>query len=240
MSHGIYTALSGAMSEERALENISDGLANVNTNGFKGSHIVFKEQLGQLTSELGPKDHPHVQVSVEDTVLDLTQGALLQTGRPLDVALTGPGFFAVKTPEGNALTRQGDWHLTDAGELTTRQGFGVLGHKGVIHLPKSSDVRIDGQGAVFANGAFVDHLLRLDVKGPSEITRRGDALFATNKDVRARSVTTPVESGCLEKSNVNSVAAMTQLIGVHRAYESHHRALETYRAMGQKTNSELG
>lgn len=280
MSHAMYTALSGAVAQERALEVVADNLANVSTQGFKATRLTFKEvltdsdgrpaisaaevqaqmreerieaqkrgedvqaleraQMNRLKAggeESGP---PHVQVEVAGGYLDMSTGPLKTTNNPLDFALTGPGFFSVETPAGERLTRQGSFIVSADGTLSTIQGHAVQGQGGPIKVNPQAEVIADPQGAIFADGVYVDTLKRVNVATSKDLQRQGDALYSVKPGARVDEVQTPLQPGSIEQSNVNAVSAMTQLIGVQRAYESYHRALETVRGLEQKTSSELG
>jgi flagellar basal-body rod protein FlgF len=291
MSHAMYTALSGAVAQERALEVVADNLANVSTTGFKGTRLTFREVLtdadgrpsisqaevqaqqemararamaaagaqggaaaakaagaepvganagadGQAHAASGP---PHVQVEVAGAYVDMSTGPLKTTNRPLDFALTGAGFFSVQTPAGERFTRQGSFVLAADGSLVTLQGHPVQGASGnPIRMNPQSEVQADNTGAIFADGAYVDSLRRVNVATSKDLQREGNALYSVREGARVDEVQTSLQGGALEQSNVNAVSAMTQLIGVQRAHESYHRALETIRGLEQKTSSELG
>jgi flagellar basal-body rod protein FlgG len=280
MSHAMYTALSGAVAQERALEVVADNLANVSTQGFKATRLTFKEVLtnsdnspaisaAEVTAQMrqerieaqkrgedvhmlelaqneklknpGSSSGPsHVQVEVAGGYLDMSTGPLKTTNNPLDFALTGPGFFSVETPMGDRLTRQGSFVVTADGTLSTLQGHAVQGQGGAIKVNPQSEIIADPQGAIFADGVYIDTLKRVNVATSKDLQRQGDALFSVKPGARVDEVATPLQPGSIEQSNVNAVSAMTQLIGVQRAYESYHRTLETIRGLEQKTSSELG
>lgn len=280
MSHAMYTALSGAVAQERALEVVADNLANVSTQGFKGTRLTFKEvltdadgrpaiSLAEMQAQMrqarieahnrgedvaaleraqaqalkgggassGP---PHVQVEVAGGYLDMSTGPLKTTNNPLDFALTGPGFFSVETAMGERLTRQGSFVVAADGTLSTLQGHAVQGQAGPIKMNPQAEIIADPTGAIFADGAYVDTIKRVNVATSKDLQRQGDALYSVRPEGRVDVVDTPLQPGSIEQSNVNAVSAMTQLIGVQRAYESYHRALETVRGLEQKTSSELG
>src|SRR4051812_39839406 len=129
MSDGIYTALSGSLAQQHSLDVIANNVANASTAGFRGDRVVFGEMLAgaqQKSAEVDPRQAAPQRtdqfVRVEENTLDRTNGMLRQTGNSLDVALNGDGFFKVRTPQGDRLTRAGNFQMREGGELTTMEG----------------------------------------------------------------------------------------------------------------------
>ena len=232
MGDGMYAALSGAVAQERAIELVADNLANVSTTGFKGSQLSFKEVLMQKS------DTPNSTVQTEAlaSVIDFSQGALRTTHNPLDLALMGPGFFSVQTPEGERYTRNGSFHLDAKGHLLTNEGYGVLGKDGPIRLPVDGSLEFDEHGVVWLDGSAINRLRTVNFADPQSLERQGGALWRGREPTV---VDAPIRSGALENSNVSAVHTMNQLIIVHRSYEIYHRAMEMMRNTDHKV-SEVG
>ena len=230
---GIYAAMSGAIAQQQAMESLSDNLANIGTVGFKGSRISFQDMVSTLT--------PHTRVA--QVTPDLSQGAMRSTGNPLDVALGGPGFFAVNTADGERYTRQGTFRLRADGVLENQDGLPVQAEGGGdIRLPPNSAPHIDHMGTVFANDAAVARLRIVNVEDLASLRREAHGLWGAGNTVPAESnyPNTRVESGMLEQSNVNAVHTMTGVIAAQRAYESYHRAMEMIQSMQQKLTNDVG
>ena len=150
MSGSIYMAATGALAYERQLQLLSNNLANVNTAGFKKDRGRFREF--SLSTAAGSENFAlrsdRLQVPEYwmeySTYTDFSAGALRKTGRPFDLALSGNGFFCVRTPDGVMYTRRGDFTV-DADELlVTQEGFPVLGKGGEIRIDlakPSGDIR---------------------------------------------------------------------------------------------------
>lgn len=238
MSHAIYTALSGAVAQERNLETIADNLANVNTAGFKGSRLSFRSLLAAQEGVEGQS--PHIQVEISHNQNDFTQGHVLKTGNSTDVALRGPGFFSVLTEDGERLTRQGSFIHSGDGYLRSQSGHAVLGEAGPIAGPPDRPMVINSDGSVFCDDVYLDTIKRSHAEDPNMVTREGNAMWRADDLNALTPVLTPLETGALEKSNVNPVTAMTQLINVQRSYEMYTRAIDTVRNLEQKTSQELG
>jgi len=139
---GILNAAHGLSYYSRLQEVTANNLANVSTDGFKVDRMT-----GQMT--------PGTSYPVPVQHLDLAQGGLRETGRELDVALNGPGFLVVKTPQGERLTRGGSLHLDPAGQLVDPDGNPIMGTKGAIVLT-ASKVEIQSDGTVRADDVAIN------------------------------------------------------------------------------------
>lgn len=236
MADGIYAALSGAIAQARALDVISNNMANASTTGFKRDDLVFKEIFKQAGAN---PDVTHRQVVLEDVVPNLSQGSLKTTGNPLDVALEGEGFFVVQTSGGERLTRAGSFNLDPAGTLVDAGGNAVLGDAGPIVVPPEGGASIDVTGNVLSRGLPVGKLRVVNAE-TGDLIREGNNLWR----VKDGSTPTPVdsahvESGSIEGSNVSVVASMSELIWVTRVFESFQNTIETFRSIDQKTANEI-
>ena len=238
MSNGIYTALSGAVAQEEALAQLAHNFASIQVTGFKGSKSAFAGVLAsnmQMPNENGPTEG--MQVFLSPQVIDLRQGEIRTTGYPFDLALQGPGFFQIQTPEGDRLTRDGHFSWGTDGTLQTRDGYAVLGTQGPIRMTLSTDTKqIDQYGQVVVNDTVIDKLRIVDVDHAS-LQRVEHASFRSDEPPFL--IDTPVQVGALESSNVNGLGAMTRLIGIQRAYENQHQAIRIIRGVEQKLTSEI-
>ena len=228
MNRGIYPPMAGALALERRLEVLSHNIGNVHTTGFKKDKPIFATILGQTSgpSVAGIDLFP----LVDGLPPDRSQGVLVHTGQPLDIALEGEGFFVVQTPEGNQYFRGGSFFRNVNGLLVTHAGDPVLGKKGPISLPVG-DVGIDGEGRIQVNNRVVDQLRLEKVPLGEEMAKVGD-LYWTMSSRGEPAVGTKVQQGMLEKSNVNPALDMVELIKVTREYEQMQRAI---RAMDEMT-----
>ena len=228
MNRGIYPPLAGALALESRLDVLSHNIGNVHTTGFKKDKPIFATILSQTSgpSVAGIDLFP----LIDGLPADRSQGVLVHTGQPLDLALEGDGFFVVKTPDGNQYFRGGSFYRNVQGLLVTHTGDPVLGKKGPITLPLG-DVGIDGEGRVRVNNKVVDQLRLEKVPEKEEIAKIGDLYWtAPLKGEPAQG--TKVQQGMLEKSNVNPALDMVELIKVTREYEQMQRAI---RAMDEMT-----
>lgn len=220
MDRLIYTAMSGAKAAFARQEVAANNLANASTPGFRAELQAYRA----VPLEGAPA---RAFALAEVTGPDLAPGPIQRTGRDLDVAIEGEGWFAVEAPDGSeAYTRGGAFVLDEQGTLRTASGRAVLSEGGNITVPAGSKVEIARDGGVVVTalnrGAVPTALARIKLVNPeaANLERGGDGLFRTrdgnpaNRDDKV--VVTP---GALEGSNVNPVEAMVSMIAISRQFE---------------------
>jgi flagellar basal-body rod protein FlgF len=246
---GSFEAINASRNEELRLSIISNNLANISVAGFKKDRLAFESSLrNQLNSEV--PENPGGQV-VEDLQLyrrlvkvstDLGQGNLRQTGNPLDLALSGPGFFKVNTPQGVRYTRNGSFKLTQQGMIVTQSGAPVLGKSGPINA-SGGEITVDEQGAVFVDGNLVD-TLSLATFAPSErLEKEGNSLYRPDPDAVEGTKgegETVVGQGYLEDSNVQATEELVQMLYTVRAYESYQKMIRSLADIDSKAVNDAG
>lgn len=245
---GIYEVLSGALTQEKRLEVITNNLANVNTVGFKKDRPLFEEihPLGADPAPSGSGVSPvPVYAALRDIIPDLSAGPIRTTGEPLDVAVEGEGFFSIQTPQGVRYTRGGSFTLDAQGQLVTQSGFPVLGTGGPITLPPGS-VNIDSDGKISVKGTEVgaqatevDTLPIVQFPESVRLKKVGETLFEAN-GAGAPSIEGRLLQGALEGSNVNPVEEMISMIQVSRLYESAQKAIQTADEVASKAANDVG
>ena len=224
MTRGLYVAAEGMAARQKAQEVLAANLANVNTSGFKADRPVFETAFQRLLYRVeGTASQPIGMLSagalLTTTYTDLQPGPLMRTGNPLDVAIEGEGYFAVRTPVGVRYTRGGAFALNAEGLLTTREGFPVLGTHGEIRVPRSATLQIGEDGAVRIDGKEADRLLIVQ----GALRKDADGWLVGN----ATPLTNPrLAIGALEGSNVNIVREMVEMIEHLRAYETHQKSIQ--------------
>ncbi len=258
MQNGFYSVTGGMVTQFNRLDQISNNLANLNTNGYKQqNHIIgdFMRIYQQKRDELPLENHtkeaakflnrsinrvPHV---VEEYT-DFSMGPMEATGNPLDLAIGDKDlFFAVQTPAGIRLTRDGAFKLDDQGRMVTKEGYPVLPSayfrsRQPLFIPTEAvDIKIDGSGRVeymdqtaLDTPVYVDSLMIVRVDDMQSLKPEGENLFTIEGGVKeadlyiARDVST-VKQGMIEKSNVNPVRQMTELIETNRLVEMYQKAM---------------
>jgi flagellar basal-body rod protein FlgF len=230
MDRLIYIAMTGAQQLLHQQAQSAHNLANAATTGYKADTSAFR-----AAPVAGP-GLPTRAYAVDTTVgADLAPGAIQPTGRELDVAIEGDGFFTVQAPDGTeAYTRSGSFQVNADGELQTRSGLTVLGDGGPITIPQDAKVSIGRDGTVSIvtfgqSAANVTSVGQLKLVKPevNQVVKSGDGLFRTKNGQPADadpSVT--VTAGALEASNVNAVSAMVDMIGLARQFEMQMKLLQ--------------
>jgi len=252
MNSGMYSALSGNLAAMQRLDVIASNLANVSTNGFKQDRLAFESVLaGNQNPPAVPPGQTADPVLLQARQLtDYSAGALAQTGNTYDVALQGDGFFVVKTPEGVAYTRQGNFRLSNDGTLVTSNGYPVLSKAGdrpeggqpiKIDTAAGGKPVVDSQGNITLNGEAVGSLAIFDFPKPYQLTKGAGALFLAGAGATPQPANplTTVAQGALEQSNVDSISQMVQMIDASRYFETCQRTVRSFDDMAVKAINDL-
>jgi flagellar basal-body rod protein FlgF len=212
---GIITTAHALSYYQRLQEVTANNLANVSTDGFKLDRLTASTQTGN--------GYP---TPVEK--LDLSQGQIHDTGRDLDFALRGPGYFTVQTPHGERLTRSGSFHLDSEGRIVDAQGDPVTGNNGPIVVPPTGGkVTVRGDGSIFIDGTPTDQFRVTNVSDPAQLTEEGAGQFSfTGKTTPTTSATTTVQQGAIEQPNSDAVTGMIDLVSIQRAYAANLDAIK--------------
>lgn len=240
MLEGLYTAAAGMAAQQDRLDAVAGDLANVNTTGYKQTRLAFRD----LVYSNGADGQPNVRLGAGAAATSIArasaQGALRDTGEPLDVALQGPGFIAVRTATGRpALTRDGELRLDDRGRLTTSTGELLDPPLAVPRGTQPRDVAIAPDGTVSVAGRRVGAIRIVTVAAPGGLAGADDNLFlptAASGAVVAAPRTTRLAQGALEASNVDLSDAMTTMLEAQRGYELASKAIEVSDQMLQIAN----
>jgi flagellar basal-body rod protein FlgG len=225
MERGLYIAASGMLAELRRQDQIANDLANAATPGYKsdrstqqsfGDMLLANRQTGQAIGSLG------LGVQLDQTTTDWTPQALRQTDDPLDFAIQGEGFFAVRTAQGAFYTRNGQFTLSPQGTLTTARGDIVLGPGGAP-VQAGADGKVDPRNV----GVF-------NVTNPAKV---GDNLISGQQ---AGPATGTAESGMLEGSGANPARSMVDMIASFRAFEATQKVVRTLDETLQLASGKVG
>ena len=219
MIKGIYTAARGLNSRMKNLEIVANNLANLNTTGFK-REVPFSEVMNQ-----------YGKVDIQKAT-DYQQGDLMQTSNPLDVAISGNGFFVVQTENGAELTRNGQFKISDDGYIVTRDGNKVLGRNGAINvnnllLDKDKVLTITQKGGIKYGDNVIDSLLIAKMNDPQASERTTGVNF--NADNDGFQIANPdsyvIKQGYLEESNINPIKEMEAMIQLNSEYDSSSKVI---------------
>jgi flagellar basal-body rod protein FlgG len=244
MINGYYDAAGAMVTQFNRLNVISNNLANVNTTGYKQDDIIigdyerlFSEKRDELPLENNTKEAAKflnralnkVPIVVEEYT-DFSIGDLQRTSNPLDVALKEKNrFFSIQTPSGEKLTRAGNFQIDSEGYLVNKDGFKVLDAQNQpIQLKPSYPVTIDKNGNIYQNQKLVATLKISRVDNLNKLKKVGDNMYDFIPDTVTLDPTNSTLQGFLEKSNVNPVREMTNLIETNRLVEQYQKVMTTF------------
>jgi flagellar basal-body rod protein FlgF len=218
MQTGLYVGVSSQMALEKRMNTLADNVANANTVGFRATEVKFNTVLGDT------RPNKVAFVGEGKEFINTNNGGLTQTNSALDFAVKGDAWMSIQTPAGPALTRDGRFTLTPAGDLVTLRGYPVLdAGGGPIQLNAASgDIRVSGDGIIRQNGNQVASLGLFEANFDNGFARydNSSVIPSTPPEAVVDRFDVGVMQGYLEESNVNPVQEMSQLITVSRAFES--------------------
>ena len=234
MPSGVYAAANAMITESRALESVANNLANVQTPGYR-KEVALREDFAQVLAAnnggIGP-------IGVSSVYHSFTQGRLEETHAPLDLALTGEGFYRVRDPQGGlALSRAAHFSTDPSGRLVTDDGWAVEGQAGPIEIPpEANTVIVDQSGRVYAQSrdekgtpveTFIDQLRVVTVADPGAMRARNGTYFDPGDQAQtdATSGQFAVRQGWIENANVDSVQELVTMISIQRRYDAAQKAM---------------
>ena len=256
MQSGYYSSAAGMITQFNRLDNIANNLANVNTVGFKEDNLVvgdfmrlYKEARDELPNENHSEDSAQFlnramtkAPQVVDSYTDFSIGNMQKTDNDMDFALSREGlFFLVKTPQGVRLTRDGSFTKDDEGKLVTKNGYEVLANDylasggNITFNDDENIIKVDKSGQIYknipnsANLVQGSHLFIAQPDNVALLKKEGDNLYRYEGTVALKSLnnTEAVLQGFVEKSNVNAVKMMTQMIETNRLVGMYQKAMDT-------------
>ncbi|MFN3715119.1 MAG: flagellar basal-body rod protein FlgF [Thiobacillus sp.] len=244
MDRMIYTAMTGAKHTLEQQSTVAHNLANATTTGFRAQLDAFRA-VPVVGAPLATR-----AFVIDATVgSDFRAGAIQHTGRELDVAIQGQGWFVVEAPDGTeAYTRNGSLQIDENGRLITAGGLPVMGDGGQLAIPPGSRLAVarDGTISLLPDGSAATGLTgigRLKLVNPptTGLVRGDDGLFRL-KDGGAAAADPNVNviSGALESSNVNVVDAMVDMIALARQFEMQMKLLQNAESNDTKAAQLLG
>jgi len=247
MQTGYYVATGGMVTQFNRLNVISNNLANVNTNGYKADDIVigdfermFKESRDILPLENNTKEAAKFinrdlnkvpQVVEEYTNFSL--GNMQKTSNDLDFALTKKNaFFLVKTPQGIRATRDGSFSVNEDGHLVTKEGYEVLPKTyfqdyHLLEVKPNKMLKADKNGDLYQDGLQTNSLFVASFDDLKKLKKVGDNLYDFGDMIPQENGKNAVAQGFVEKSNINAVKEMTDLIDTNRLVEMYQKVMDT-------------
>lgn len=242
MDNMMMIGLSQQQVLRRAMDITANNIANVSTAGFKAEQLLVEaDPYTRARAEDGPGRLSYV--AEWGMGRDFQQGPLEETSRPLDVAITGDGFFSLDTPQGERFTRDGRFSMDAAGTLTSANGSPVMGEGGApITLdPAAGPVRILANGEVSQNGIVAGRIAITRFDDPGILSKVGENLYTAPDDApRDFPQEALLRQGFIEGSNVRPILEITSMMEVSRAYSSITRMLQQADELSRKAIERLG
>ena len=215
MENATYATLTRQAGLLREMQVVANNIANSATSGYRQEGVIFTEYVQRTRT--GPSVS---MASARVGTTSFAQGGMVRTGSPLDMAIEGDGFFLVETPNGERLTRAGNFSTSPAGDLVTNDGFRVLDAGGapLFVPPDATGLTVAGDGTISADGRVLAQVGVVRPLEPDRLQREDGVMF------RADDGFDPVDDprvlqGFIERANVDPVSQIARMIEVQRAYE---------------------
>ena len=257
----LWVAKTGLDAQQTRMTVVSNNLANVNTNGFKRGRAIFEDLLYQNLSQVGGATSQDTEqptglnlgtgVRVVATEKSFTQGTTVNTGNPLDMMISGRGFFQVLLPDGTeAYTRDGSFKIDSEGRLVTASGYEVQPSltipNGVTSITIATDGLIQATVTGQVDPVTLGQMQIADFINPAGLQPRGQNLLVETAASGTPQLGNPalegrgeIVQGAVEGSNVNVVEELVGMIETQRAYEMASKAISTSEQMLQYLNNNL-
>jgi flagellar basal-body rod protein FlgF len=260
MQEGIYIAASASIKQSKKMEVIAQNLANVNSTGYKGDRLAFKELMTPFPTDKGSestknellqhdKSNSNVSyVAVTEQYTDHETGKFEQTNAELDMALDGSGYFSLSTKDGIRYTRNGNFRLDTENQIVNQKGQPVLNEQGepIVISGEGTEISIDGYGNIFVGSGErsenIGKIKFIDFENKQTLEKLGDGLFyQSDTEADEKPVNnTKLRQGFLEGSNVTATDEMTNMISTLRLFETYQKIIQSIDNMNDQSVNSIG
>jgi len=226
MDNSIYVTLSRQLALFRDMDATANNIANSNTTGYSGEHLLFNSYI---TKDINQKNRNDMAFAYDvSSYHNFENGSLHTTGNKLDLAISGEGFFSVETPLGVRYTRAGNFQLDGNGTLVTADGKAVLNDSGqrITFPPETKDIVIGEAGNISVDGAEFAKIGVYKFSNPQLLERMDGAMFKSKIAPEAADSARVVQ-GALESSNVQPVIELTHMMEVSRSVANTGKLIES-------------
>jgi flagellar basal-body rod protein FlgF len=235
-------AASGMRSRLDALDMLANNLANSTTGGFKLDREFYTLFSAHDESQYDGEGSPAAMPQVKSQWTDFSQGTLQPTGSPLDMALSGKGFFTVNGPNGPLYTRNGSFQMSPTGVLTTSEGYPVAATGGgTIQSQSQGQIKIGADGTVEQDGQALGQLDIVNFQDTAVLGKLGTSYFVNTSQAAkpAPATDAAVAQGHIEASNVAPAESAVRLVGLMRQFEMLQKAISLTSDMNTKGFNEV-
>jgi flagellar basal-body rod protein FlgF len=218
-----------------SLDMLGNNLANASSSGFK-----MDREFYSLYSSENEGDSSTLP-TIDREWIDLAQGTIQNTGRPLDIALDGKGFFVVNGPSGALYTRNGSFQIAATGNVVSKEGYTLQLSDGTpLKLQTADGLDISADGTVMQRGQIVGRLNVVDVPNGDSLVKSGATYFrAGNPAKQAVTARAEVRQHALENSNVNTAESAVRMVSIMRQFEMLQKAISIGSDMNRKAAEEV-
>jgi flagellar basal-body rod protein FlgF len=227
MDSALWSAASGMIARQRDVEVTANNLANASVQGFRPESTFYRlwRRVGGADGS-GREEASNSGVQVPSTFTRLEPGPLLETGAPLDLAIEGDAWLAVRTPRGERYTRGGSFRRESDGTIATFEKMPLLGSTGPLRVT-GKKIDIDPSGLILADGEEAGKL-RLVRTEPGDLAKEGDGLYRLRDGARVLPAgpDVAIRQRFVETSGVQPVQELVRLITAQRAFEQHSRTVQ--------------
>ncbi len=238
MSYGLYISAEGAYAQSRRVEALANNMANVDTVGFKRDLAVFQARYAEETQRgldvPGSKTVNDLGggIWLSDLKTDFTPGSLKHTGIPTDMAVGGEGFFKVRRPDGDFLTKAGNFMFNSSGRLVTQDNYPVLDESGQpIDIDPDQRWQLSPDGSINQDGS-AQRIALVKPQALGDLSKVGENLFKALAPTQTVSDEDRlVHGGELEQSDVKPASEMIELIEASRAFEANISMIKNHDQM---------
>jgi len=243
MLRGLYIASTAMLAQRKKIDVVSNNLVNAETTGFKKDTLSTSSFNDMLVNSMNDATNKSIGalsygIYTDQTLTSFEGGTQEQTGNYMDLSIQGNGLFTVQTTRGIRYTSAGDFTVNSNGNLSTKDGYLVMGDNGPIVVGKG-EFTVDANGNVAQNGVNIDKLSIVNFDITTALQKDGDNLFMGGNPT-ANDGQSLVQQGYLEGSNVDVGNEMVSLIEIQRAYEVNQRVLKMIDESLGKAVNEVG
>lgn len=255
MVRGLFTAYTGMANEQKRLDIIANNLANAATVGYKEENVTNQAFDDVLAVKIRDNSEAYndrrigrmsLGVKLGEVYTNFSQGSLRETGVTYNLALDGKGFFTLSVTDkaGNThtrYTRNGNFTMNRDGYIVDTDGNRLMGENGEIIVPiEAVNVVIDANGAIYADGQYVDTVLITDFEDYNYLQKTGDTMYEAVEGAETVPAAASVMQGYTEQSNVNVVSEMVEMISITRAYEANQKVIQSIDQTLDKATNSIG
>ncbi len=232
---GLIESTETMLAQGQRLNQISNNLANVDTPGYKKEDITFWEMLYTTNED---RDRVGKALNIHT---NQEEGPVKATGNKLDFAIAGEGLFKLQTPQGVRYSRAGNFLVNSQNQLVNPNGYQVLGAGGPITI-NGKDVSVSSDGKIMVDNIAADQFDIVTFADMQSIEKEGKNLFRTigEEGEEIQALNFSVKQGFIESSNVSLVPEMTNMLDLHRAYETQQKIIRTFDEMDGRAINTVG